>query len=100
MVNGKGILREMAVGNNKPTCHEAKSIFKALRFSGTTAQKSITSCIFWGCITILHSQGAAFDCRRSPLKVHTLLIDYAAATETGPFSERVYEIMDRTVTGF
>lgn len=36
-VNGKGILREIVVGNNKPTCHEDKSIFKALGFSRTTA---------------------------------------------------------------
>lgn len=46
-VNRKGILREIVVGNNKPTCHEDKSIFKASGFSGTTAQKSITSCSFW-----------------------------------------------------
>lgn len=51
--NGKRIRREIGVGNNKPTCHEDKSIFKALGFSRTTAQKSITSCIFWlhYCIT-------------------------------------------------
>lgn len=46
-VNGKGILWEIVVGNNKPSCHEAKSIFKALGFSGTTARKSITTFFFF-----------------------------------------------------
>lgn len=58
-VNRKGILREIVVGNNKPTCHEDKSIFKASGFSGTTAQKSITSCSFWSCYCIWLSYPSA-----------------------------------------
>lgn len=83
-LNGKGILREIVAGNNKPTCHEDKSIFKALRFSRTTAQKSITSCIFW--VALLY-----YTPKVLPLIVLVLLlkaqalIDCNAATQTGPF---------------
>lgn len=80
LVNGKGILREIVVGNNKPTCHEAQSIFKVLRFKRMTAQKSITSCIF-GHPTVIHSQGAIFDCCSSWLKA---LIDDRADAVARP----------------
>ena len=87
-LNGKGILGEIVVGNNKPTCHEDKSIFKALGFSRTTAQKSITSCIF-----LLYCICTIFECQTSPLKAHAL-IDRITATETGAFKSALYKIMD------
>lgn len=70
-VNGKGILREIVAGNNKPTCHEDKSIFKASGFSRTTVVKSITTFIFWVVTDVLHSHAAQSDCHQTCALIYT-----------------------------
>lgn len=40
--------------------------------------------VFFGNTTVLHPQGATFDCRNSLLKAHAL-IDCITAADTGPF---------------
>lgn len=47
--------------------------------------------VFFGSTTVLHSQGATFDCRGSLLKAHAL-IHYIAATETGPFKSALTKL--------
>ena len=50
-------------------------------------------------LLVVFGHATVFDCRTPLLKAHAL-IDYTAATETGPFKSAFYKIMDRNRNGF
>lgn len=93
-VNGMGILREIAVSNNKPTCREDKSIFKVLRLSRTTVQMCIT--FFWWYYYITVPPCYAWLSSFSTSGTHS---DWLHCCH-GDGTISIYKIMDRSVTGF